>query len=327
MYIVTPRALSLFAEQVFQYDKAMFSAGLRYERFSSNADRPYALDTVASSATFNTYQPFPRISSYAGTFNGDSLVTSVRDQSHGAFSPRFRLTFAASPRTEFRAGFSRQTEIPDFSLLFAGLNTDLAITSLQQPFGSDLDLLHSWIAEVGGRRRLGHGTSIDLAAFTRSGSTIVAQLVRHPDPTRHDSGLDIWQYVSADAPRVDGGEIRVERQAGWLTGSLGYAYQHASQSGGTVTDRPHTVSAAVGLRTHTGGRLRGIPLCERAALQPVRGAGQRVGAERSTFCGSGQLLGLNSARLRPAGRLDLRVTQAVRLGGKSLTALWMRGTC
>ena len=85
VYIVTPRALSLFAEQVFQYDKAMFSAGVRYERFSSNADRPYALDTVASSATFNTYQPFPRISSYAGTFNGDSLVTSVRDQSHGAF--------------------------------------------------------------------------------------------------------------------------------------------------------------------------------------------------------------------------------------------------
>ena len=319
VYIVTPRALSLFAEQVFQYDKAMFSAGVRYERFSSNADRPYALDTVASSATFNTYQPFPRISSYAGTFNGDSLVTSVRDQSHGAFSPRFRLTFAASPRTEFRAGFSRQTEIPDFSLLFAGLNTDLAITSLQQPFGSDLDLLHSWIAEVGGRRRLGHGTSIDLAAFTRSGSTIVGQLVQRPDPSRHDASVDFAEYVSANAPRVDGGEIRLERRTGGLTGSVGYAYQHVSRSAGPVTDRPHTLSAAIGLRVRTTAAFAAFRYASGIPYLQCAPAGNESVLSDET-CTSGLLIGFRAARLPALRQLDLRVTQAIRFGGRSLTA-------
>ena len=320
VYIVAPRALDLFAEQTFRYDKVLFSAGVRYDRFSSNADRPYALDTVASSPTFNTYQPFPRISSYPGTFNGDSLVTSVRDQGHSAFSPRFRLTFAASSRTEFRAGFSRQTEIPDFSLLYAGVNTDLAITSLGQPFGSDLDLLHSWIAEVGGRRQIGHGASISLAAFTRSGTTVVTQLVRQSDPVRHNSGLDIPEYVSADAPRIDGGEVRLERQAGWLTGSLGYAYQHASQPGGTSTDRPHTVSAAVGLRAHTTAAFAAFRYASGLPYSQCEVLGNESVLSGALPCARGQLLGLNSARLPASRLLDLRVTQAVRLGGKSLTA-------
>lgn len=320
VYIVAPRALSLFAEQVFQYDKVMFSAGVRYERFSSNAERPAALDTVSASPTFNTYQPFPRISSYAGTFNGDPLVTLVRDPSHGALSPRFRLTFAASSRTAFRAGFSRQAEIPDFSLLYAGVNTDVAMTNASQPFGTDLGLLRAWVAEVGGRRQLGHGISIDVAAFTRSGTTIVAQLVQQPDPTRHNSTMDLREYVSADAPRVDGGEVRLERQAGWLTGSLGYAYQHASQSGGASTDRPHTVSAAVGLRAHTTAAFAAFRYASGLPYSQCEVLGNESVLSGALPCASGQLLGLTSVRLPTSRQLDLRVTQAVRLGGKSLTA-------
>lgn len=320
VYIVAPRALTLFAEQVFQYDKVMLSAGVRYERFSSNADRPYALDTVAASPTFNTYQPFPRISSYAGTFNGDSLVTVVRDQSHGAFSPRFRMTFGASPRTQFRAGFSRQAEIPDFNLLYAGVNTDLAMTNARQPFGSDLNLLHAWIGEVGGRHELGHGTSIDLAAFTRSGTTVASRLVQRPDPTRHNANFDFPEYESADAPRIDGGEIRLERRTGGLTGSVGYAYQHASAPSGAAADRPHTVSAAVGFRVHTTAAYAafryasGEPYaeCEVLGNQSVLSGGA---------CQSGQLInGLSSARLPPIRQLDLRLTQAIRFGGRSITA-------
>ena len=48
-------------------------------------------------------------------------------------------------RTEVRMGYARQAQLPDFSLLYAGINTDLAISRPDQSFGTDLGLQKSWI--------------------------------------------------------------------------------------------------------------------------------------------------------------------------------------
>lgn len=321
VYIVAPRALSLFAEDAFHYGEVTVSAGIRYERFSSNADRPYALDTVASSPTFNSYQPFPRISSYAGTFNGDSLVTFVRDQSHSAFLPRFRLTYEASPGTELRAGYSRQAQLPDFSALYGGINTDLAITSARNPYGSDLDLERAWIAEVGGRHRLGASTTVDLALFHRSSTSgNVARLVSLADPTRHNSRVDLFQFSNSDSLRVSGGEIRIERRAGLLTGTAGYAYQHSSAPGGFITpdSRPHTLSAALALQVRNTAAFAGFRFASGLPYFPCEVLGNESALSDGGACATGGLLGI--ARLPALKQLDLRVTQSLRLGGRVVTA-------
>ena len=321
VYIVAPRALSLFAEDAFHYGKVTFSAGIRYERFSSNADRPYVLDTVASSPTFNTYQPFPRISSYAGTFNGESLVTSVRDRSHSAFLPRFRMTYEASSGTELRAGYSSQAQLPDFSALYAGLNTDLAITSTRNPFGSDLDLARAWIAEVGGRHRMGANTTVDLALFHRSSTSgNSARLASFADPTRHNSRVDLLQFSNSDSLRVSGGEIRLERRAGPLTGIVGYAYQHSSAPGRTVTpdSRPHTVSAALALQLGRTAAFAGFRYASGLPYTGCEPLGNESVISDSGFCAGGQLF--SGARLPAVKQLDLRVTQSLRVGGTRLTA-------
>ena len=321
VYLVAPRALSLFAEDAFHYGRVTFSAGVRYDRFSSNADRPYALDTVASSPTFNTYQPFPRISSYAGTFNGESLVTFVRDQSHSAFLPRLRMTYEASPGTEIRAGYSSQAQLPDFSALYAGINTDLAITSTQYPFGSDLELARAWIAEVGGRHRLGARTMLDLAVFHRSTTTgDFAHLVALADPTRHDARVDLFQFSNRDAPRVSGGEIRIERRAGPLTGTAGYAYQHSTAPAGAATpdSRPHTLSAALALQVKATGAFAGFRYASGLPYTPCEPLGNESALSDGGFCARGGLL--PPARLPALKQLDLRVTQSLHVGGRMLLA-------
>ncbi len=320
IYIASPRALSLFAEDVFQYGHVMFSAGVRYERFSSNADRPYDLDTVASSPTFNTYQPFPRISSYAGTFNGDSLVTFVRDGSHSAFLPRFRMTYGVSERTELRAGYAREAGIPDFSALYGGVNTDLAITNTSRIFGSDLDLAKSWIAELGGRHRLGRATTLDLALFTRHGSVGVVRSAGLTDPTRHGSRVDIRQFAYLDSLRVSGGEIRLERRAGMLTGTVGYAYQHASDFGGAVSgaDRPHTLSAALALRLRGTAALATFRYASGLRYTGCDPLGNETVLSGEPCRASVSILG--GARLPAFRQLDLRISQSLHVAGHSLTA-------
>lgn len=321
VYIVAPRALSLFAEDAFHYGEVTFSAGIRYERFSSNADRPYALDTVASSPTFNSYQPFPRISSYAGTFNGESLVTFVRDKSHSALLPRFRMTYEASPRTEFRAGYSSQAQLPDFNALYAGINTDLAITNTRYLFGSDLDLARAWIAEVGGRHRLSANTTVDLAVFHRSGTSgAYARLAPFVDPTRHNSRVDLFRFSDSDSLRVSGGEIRIERRAGPLTGTAGYAYQHSTAPGGFITpdSRPHTVSAALALHVRNTAAFAGFRYASGLPYTMCPALGNESAISGGGFCAGGVLI--NGARLPALKQLDLRVTQSLRVGGRTLTA-------
>ena len=320
VYIVAPRALSLFAEDAFHYGEVTFSAGIRYDRFSSNADRPYALDTVASSPTFSTYQPFPRITSYAGTFNGDSLVTFVRDRSHSAYLPRFRMTYEASPATELRAGFSSQAQLPDFSALYAGINTDLAITNTGYLFGSDLGLARAWIAEVGGRHRLGANTTVDLAVFHRSSTSgNYARLAPFVDPTRHNSRVDLFQFSNSDSLRVSGGEIRLERRAGPLTGAAGYAYQHSTAPGAGVTpdSRPHTVSAALALRARNTAAYAGFRYASGLPYTVCPAPGNESAISGGGSCAGG--IPVSGARLPALKQLDLRVTQSLRFGGRLLT--------
>lgn len=324
VYIVSPRELSLFAEQTFNYGHVTLAAGVRYDRFSSNADRPSALDTVSSSATFGSYQPFPRISSYSGTFNGDSLVRFVRDDSHSAFQPRFRLKYDVSPRTAVRIGYARQAELPDFSALYAGINTDLAITNPRQPFGTDLSLARSWIAEVGGRQELGRNTLVDLALFTRSTATATeSRLVSLPDPTRHNIDVDLVQFANTGSARSAGGEIRLERRAGALTGTAGYAYQHSTMSAGSSRspdDRPHTVSAALALHLRNSAALAGIRYASGLPYTACQSAGNESVLSGEACASGGLPGGALGARLPTVKQLDLRVTQALRLGGRSVTA-------
>ncbi len=324
VWIEQPLALSLYAEDQFQYGPVSFSAGVRADRFDSRAARPYSLDTIASSPTFNTYQPFPRISSYDGTFQGRPLVTFMPDQAHTAVSPRFRLAYALSRGSEFRIGYARQAQIPDFAALYAGINTDLAITNGSSVFATDLGLEKSSLAEVGLRQALGRRTSADFSLYERRLTGAFVTTTSLPDPTRNNSHISVTQLATGQITQSRGAEIRLERRQGTITGFAAYAYQHTTIPAGvtgisvaTADDRPHTFSA--GLAATVGGTavFTSLRLASGLPYAGCSGPGSEsaLSGEACTALG-----GFGIARLPWVRQLDLRLTQTLHVGGSSLTA-------
>ncbi len=323
VYHVAPTALSLFAEDQFQYGNVTFAAGVRYDRFSSNADRAFDLDTVASSATFNTYLPFPRITSYEGTFQGQPLAITVRDQRRSAVSPRFRLAYGTGSATEVRIGYARQAQLPDFDQLYAGINTDIAITNFGQTFGASMGLQKAWIAEAGVRRRLSPATTVDVAVYERRNlNAIQDRIVQRPDPTRHNSIAGLRQYADSGNLRYRGAEITLSRRAGPLTGLAAYAYQKSTGVGPTqppmAATRPHTFTAALALTVRSTAAYAGFRMASGTPYSNCETLGNES-VLSNQVCNQG-LLVLLGARLPTTRQLDLRLTQSIGKGTRPITA-------
>lgn len=261
VYRVKPVGGAVFAEDRLVYGPITFVGGVRYDFFSSRAARPVTLDTVPSSPDFGTYQPFPRIGSYTdadGTYTLDGvalpLVDFREDERHAAWSPRFRASYGAGTRTAVRAGLSRQARLPDFAQLYAGLNTDLAITNPSQLFGTDLTFERAWVSELGLRQALGTGTSLDVSGYRRGASGVsIGRVASLRDPTR-DNTTDLVQWSSTGRRTAWSLEALLEHRTGPLQATLAYSFQHVrlgidsvSIPAGFATDaaweRPHTLAA------------------------------------------------------------------------------------
>ena len=267
-----------FIEDRLDLGDVVVVGGLRYDFYDDHAERPYALDTVPTSATFNTYLPFPRISSYAGlTAGGDSLVKFVPDASHKYLSPRIQVSFPVTDRTNFRLSYAHQVETPDFGVLLDGINSDLSTSNTNNIFGTDLGFAKTITFEFGIRHAFSDDMVLDVAAYNKDAlANAAARLVSLKDPVRN-ANVDIRQVVNADFGNTRGVDVRLDRRIGNIfNGTLSYTYQQAKNTGSnpytytsfgsrvinqlsggnqpppqaiapTSSSRPHNLAAAVSL--------------------------------------------------------------------------------
>lgn len=267
VYIEHPTSGALYAEQHFTYDRVELSAGVRYDFFSSNAERPATLDTlpfIPGTATpnpdYGTYLQYPAISSYGtegqtATIDGEVLPlrSTIKDQRHSAWSPRFRGSLRIGSGTVVRAGIAREVRMPDLAQVFTGVNTDLALTNLSQIFGSDLGFERSWQEELGIRQHLAAHLSLDLAGFHQvTDSVAVPHLASLRNPTRNDSPYNILQFTSGGHFGTQGIAASLVYSAPALGLLLSYQYLDADNqlTTGVLNDwsRPHTLSAMLTFR-------------------------------------------------------------------------------
>lgn len=233
VFIEKPVRWDGFVEDRLDLGDVVVVGGLRYDYYATRASRPYSLDTVSASPTFNTYQPFPRISSYDGTFNGQPLTTFIKDQSHNYISPHVQVSFPVTDRTNFRLSYAHQVQAPDFGLLLDGINTDLAITNTNNTYGSDLGFGKTITFEFGIRHAFSDDMVLDVAAYNKDKLADAAgRLISLQDPTRHNSRVDIRTLTSADFGNTRGVDVRLDRRFGNLfNGTLAYTYQQSKNTG------------------------------------------------------------------------------------------------
>jgi hypothetical protein len=267
VYIEHPTSGALYAEQHFTYDRVELSAGLRYDFFSSNAERPATLDTLPfipgtsqSNPDYGTYQQYPAISSYGAegqtvTINGAVLPlrSTIKDQRHSAWSPRFRGSLRIGSGTVVRVGIAREVRMPDLAQVFTGVNTDLALTNLSQVFGTDLGYERSWQEELGIRQRLGDLVSLDLTGFHQVvDSAVTPHLANLLNPTRNNSPNSIRQYANRGHFGAQGFTTSLSYSAPGVDFLVSYQYLDTDQlyeeAGWNAWSRPHTLSATLHFR-------------------------------------------------------------------------------
>ena len=338
-FIVDPVQSALYLEDEIKVRSLAILVGARYDRFRSDAERPFVLDTVASSPGFNTYSYFPTPSSYGGggiTFQGQPLVKFVPDEARSAISPRFQVAFAPARATTLRFGAARQNQMPDLSLILSGTNTDLRVTNTNHVYGGDLDLERTTIYEFGARQEINPVFGLDASVYSRElDDQAVARLQAYPDPARLGEQVDIRQITSLGLGKVRGIDVRLDVRAGMLTGIVGYSYQKAESgsSGGTALEnsRPHTLASAWAVEvprdwsrgivgtilrnTSVYGSFRYTSGSAYTRCPAETGNESVLSGETCFRLFEGDFFG---ARLPSTKHLDLRVTRAFEIAGREL---------
>jgi hypothetical protein len=340
-FIADPVQSALYLEDEIKVSNFAIIVGARYDRFRSDAERPFVLDTVSSSARFGTYSYFPVPNSYGSggiTFNGQPLVKFLPDEARSAISPRIQVAFAPARATTIRLGVARQNQMPDLSLILSGTNTDLRVTNTQHVYGGDLDLERTTIYEFGARHEVSSVFALDASVYSRElDDQVVARLQAFRDPSRLGSQVDIRQVTSLGLGRVRGMDARLDVRTGMLTGIVGYSYQKAGSGSAGDTplenSRPHTFTSVWAVevpqdwgRGIVGTILRNVSLY--GAFRYTSGtAYTRCPAEtgnESVLSGEtcfrvfeGDFFG---ARLPSTKHLDLRASRTFEIAGRELVA-------
>ncbi len=241
-YIESPVRWNAFVQDRLDLGDVVLEAGLRYDYFRSDAERPYLLDTLSTSETFDQYVYFPNTASYRG-FSGygsgpadcafrvaDSrdplkdpggcpLTIFRTDQSHDYLSPHLQVSFPVTRSTNFRMSYAHQVQTPDFSIVY-------------QPQGGDLDFGKTIVFEFGIRHSFSADAVLDVSAYNKdniANATARRELLFSPAEGRTQ---DVRVMANADFGNTKGIDIRFDRRFGNLfNGTLAYTFESAKSTG------------------------------------------------------------------------------------------------
>ncbi|HXI21597.1 MAG TPA: TonB-dependent receptor plug domain-containing protein, partial [Gemmatimonadales bacterium] len=315
-YVESPNRSALFADYTLELDRLRVDAGLRLDRFSSGASRP----------------GFPRISTAPGFDPANPTAQFSADQSHSRWSPRIRVTGTVTDRLTAFGAVTTLAQVPDFSAIYTGINTDLSVTNPQQVYGTDLGFERATLGELGARVSLAPATTVDGTVWTRGSQRRASVVFENVfDPLRLQN-VSLSRYRLTDPGSASGLDLRLSHALGgqgeaWLSYSYVDPAEHEQ-----VSSRPHTLAAAI--LYNTGPDLQGPAAAVRdvgvyGAFRIASGTAYTAcptsipndaGVISPALCNGAPAGALFSARLPTLKVLDLRVTKSIPLGGLTLTA-------
>ncbi|HTS90209.1 MAG TPA: hypothetical protein VMG41_17080 [Gemmatimonadales bacterium] len=338
-YVQSPQRAAVYGQYEIRSGQLTLSAGLRYDHFSTGAERPYYFaDTLGRLAWFPRISTMPGFNATnpaepaAGCTPGAAAVPVrcvnqyaglISDLGHSRVSPRANAAISVSPRLEVRAAVTSTAQMPDLTAVYQGVNTDLAVTGSSQIYGSDLDYARSVLGEIGARYRIGSRTAADLAVWTRKDAgVVVAELRAFADP-RNLSNTGLSVLVNGPDRTATGVDALLSQSLG-LKGQawVAYSYTHGEMLASPLSDvRPHSVTAALLYQTGAESRALGGLLSRVGMYVDARVAS---GTPYTPCPGPGcvglSATGLNSARLPTTKVIDLRLSKGFSLAGTTLTA-------
>lgn len=216
-YTESPVRYGFYGEDRLDLGDVVLELGLRWDYFDTGALLPEIPGRIFTDPDFDADNP-------------DALLIPV--ESHSTWSPRVRVSFPVTDRTNFRLSYSHQVQSPDFSFVLSGINNDLAITNTNDVFGRDVTWGKSILFEFGIRHAFTQDLVFDISAYNKDKvSDLANRTLPFEDPVRNDTTL-INVVTNADFGNVRGMDMALTTRAGnFFNGQLGYTFQLARSTG------------------------------------------------------------------------------------------------
>ena len=160
-------------------------------------------------------------------------ATMTPAQAHHTISPRLRVSFPVTEKTDFRLSYSHQVQSPDFNTLLSGTNNDLSFTNTNDAFGRDVGFGKTIQFEFGVRHAFSPDLVLDVAAYNKDFvNQLTYRIVAFDDPSNPGRTMNLNILTTADFGYARGIDIKLDKRIGtWLDFSGGYTFQVARSTG------------------------------------------------------------------------------------------------
>ncbi|MGH7613953.1 MAG: hypothetical protein ACREMW_07945, partial [Gemmatimonadales bacterium] len=154
-------------------------------------------------------------------------------EAHSTLSPRLRVSFPITERTDFRMSYAHQVQTPDFLTLLSGSNNDLAFTNTNDAFGRDVGFGKTIQFEFGVRHAFGPDLVLDVSAYNKDKvSDLAYRILPYADPAVPGDVVNVNVLTTADFGYARGIDLKLDKRVGnWLAFSGGYTFQVARGTG------------------------------------------------------------------------------------------------
>ena len=254
--------------------------------------------------------------------------------SQAAVSPRVQFAYALSPSASVRFGYGRSLEAPPWSMYFQNSNSDLDFTNVNASFGRDVKFATVSQFDFGVRSVVNRDVGLDVAVYRKDLPQYVGRIKPFGDPVNLGDTIDLNVLTLSEDRYGIGVDARLDWRSGsWLTGSAVYSLLRShSDPQGVPVGTTHALAAVVAARVPAdwGGATSLGTLAQGLSMEMTLRATSGLPYTPLLNTGSGALAPdvpafalaagpINSMRLPWTKRLDLRLTKAVRAGGRAWT--------
>jgi hypothetical protein len=220
-YSEEPKRAALYGQDRLDLGDVVVELGLRWDHFDTGALFPVVPGRISSNPDFDPDAPLDQ-----------QPGVLFQAQSHTAVSPRVRVSFPVTDRTNFRLSYAHQAQSPNFNSMLSGKNNDLSFTNTNDTFGGDVGFSKSILFEFGIRHAFNQDMVLDVAAFNKDKlSDLAYRILPFFDPQTGDT-TQVNVLTTADFGNVRGVDVSlIRRISDWFNGQVAYTFQDAKSTG------------------------------------------------------------------------------------------------
>ncbi len=217
IYFEEPVRYAAYAQDRLDLGDVVLELGIRWDYFDSKALYPVVPARIFTHPDFDPANP-------------TALMREA--ESHSSLSPRLRVSFPVTDRTNFRLSYSHQTQTPDMNAMLSGKNNDLSNTNTNDTFGGDVDFGKTILFEFGIRHAFSQDLALDISAYNKDKAQDFAYRILPVDDPLTMRILNFNLLTNSDFGNSRGVDVGlIARYSNWFSGQFAYTLQESKGTG------------------------------------------------------------------------------------------------